>query len=496
MGHADDGGLGHAGMAHGGVLHVDGGNPLAARLDHVLGAVHQLQEAVGIDGGHVTRGEEAFLIDGRAAFALEVAAGDPGAAHAQVSPGLAVPGLGPAVVVHDLEVHAPDAASLLELDLDQFLARQRVVPGQQLADHADGAGLGHAPALHDLGAELVLEALQHGARHGRAADAYALDAQRARVDVGMRIQVLEQHQPHGGHALREGDLLVAHELVDALAVQVRAGQHQPCAGHGRRIGRAPGVGMEHGHDEHHGLARVQAEGVGRQLHQRVQHGGAVRVQHALGVARGARGVAQRGGRALVELGPVEVLALVAHQLVPAVQVGKVQRGHVLARTHADIGGDGLQMRCELFHQRREGHVEEQHPVLGMVGDVFDLLGKQARVDGVQHRAAARDAEVQRQVAPAVPGQRAHAFARLHAQRLQGVGHLAGGAAHAGPVGAVQATVPGFRQARDDLGVRMKARRMLDQRRDHERAVLHQSLQGGHGGVSCRCPEGRGHCTGA
>src|SRR5258705_3805949 len=48
--------------------------------------------------------------------------------------------------------------------------------------------------------------------------------------------VLEQHQPHGGHALREGDLLVAHELVDALAIQVGAGQHQPCAGHGRRIG--------------------------------------------------------------------------------------------------------------------------------------------------------------------------------------------------------------------------------------------------------------------
>jgi hypothetical protein len=76
-----------------------------------------------------------------------------------VAIGLAIPGLGLAVVVHDLQIHAPDAASLLELDLDQFLARKRVVPGQQLADHADGAGLGHAPALHDLGAELVLEAV-------------------------------------------------------------------------------------------------------------------------------------------------------------------------------------------------------------------------------------------------------------------------------------------------------------------------------------------------
>ncbi|KAF5289622.1 hypothetical protein FQR65_LT20784 [Abscondita terminalis] len=287
VGHADDGGLGHGRVAHGGVLHVDGGDPFAARLDHVLGAVHELQEAVRIDGGHVARGEEAFRVHGRAALALEVAVGDPGAAHAQVARAL------------------PDSCL-----------------GTACLTHADGAGLGHAPALHDLGAELVLEALQHGARHGRAADPDALDAQGARVDLGMGIQVLEQHQPHGGHALREGDFLIAHEFVDALPVQVRAGQHQPGPCHGRRIGRAPGVGVEHGHDEHHGLARVQPEGVGRQFHQRMQHGGTVRVQHALGVARGARGVAQRGGRALVELGPFEILALAADQLVPAAQVGQ------------------------------------------------------------------------------------------------------------------------------------------------------------------------------
>jgi TRAP-type C4-dicarboxylate transport system permease large subunit len=220
--HADDGGLGHRRVAHGGVFQVDRADPFAAGLDHVLGAVHQLQVAVGVDGGHVTGGEEAFGVELGAAFVLEVAAGDPGAAHVQVAACLAVPGHGLAVFVHQLQVHAPHATALLELDLHQLFGRQLEVLGQQLADHADGAGLGHAPALHDLGAELVLEALEHRARHRRAADAHALEAQFLRVQPGVRIDMLEQHHPHRGHALREGDPFVAHQGVDAGAVQVRA----------------------------------------------------------------------------------------------------------------------------------------------------------------------------------------------------------------------------------------------------------------------------------
>jgi hypothetical protein len=44
------------------------------------------------------------------------------------------------------------------------------------------------------------------------------------------------------------------------------------------------------------------------------------------------------------------------------------------------------VRRDGLDQRQEGQVEEQRPVLGVVGDPGDLLRVQARVDRVQHRA--------------------------------------------------------------------------------------------------------------
>jgi hypothetical protein len=41
--------------------------------------------------------------------------------------------------------------------------------------------------------------------------------------------------------------------------------------------------------------------------------------------------------------------------------------------------------CQLFDQRHEAQVEEQELIFGMVDDVLDLFGEQARVDGVQNR---------------------------------------------------------------------------------------------------------------
>ena len=47
--HRDHRGLGDVGMRHRGILEVDRADPLAARLDHVLAAVGDLQVAVGVD---------------------------------------------------------------------------------------------------------------------------------------------------------------------------------------------------------------------------------------------------------------------------------------------------------------------------------------------------------------------------------------------------------------------------------------------------------------
>ena len=64
-------------------------------------------------------------------------------------------------------------------------------------------------------------------------------------------------------------------------------------------------------------------------------------------------------------------------------------------------------------------------VLGVVGDVGDVLGRQARVERVQHRADAGDAEIELEVAVGVPGDGADAVAELDAQTLQRLGELLG-----------------------------------------------------------------------
>ena len=79
---------------------------------------------------------------------------------------------------------------------------------------------------------------------------------------------------------------------------------------------------------------------------------------------------------------------------------------------------------ELLDQRQEGQVEEQRGVLGVVGDVGDLLGEQARVDGVADRADAGDGVVELEMAVAVPGQRRHPVAGLDAEPDQRVGEPA------------------------------------------------------------------------
>ncbi len=73
-------------------------------------------------------------------------------------------------------------------------------------------------------------------------------------------------------------------------------------------------------------------------------------------------------------------------------------GHVRTIRHGDERLHGLDQRRQLRDQGRKRDVKEQDLVFSMVDDVVDLFREQTRVDGVQHRAAARNAVIQGQMA--------------------------------------------------------------------------------------------------
>jgi hypothetical protein len=108
----------------------------------------------------------------------------------------------------------------------------------------------------------------------------------------------------------------------------------------------------------------------------VEQGGAVLVEHALGIAGRAARVAEHHRLALVALDPGIILVLGGDQ------------GVELAIVEADIMLDRRPARLQPLDHRREGLVVEQHPVLGMVADIDELLVEQARVDGVEDPAGA------------------------------------------------------------------------------------------------------------
>ena len=161
--------------------------------------------------------------------------------------------------------------------------------------------------------------------------------------------------------------------------------------------------MEHRHHRHDDVVGGEAEGVGHDRHHRVQHVRAVAVEDALGVAGRARRVAHPRRRVLVDGHPVEVAVGLGKPFLVGDDVGQ-RRVRQMSRIgeHDDLL-QGLQRRRQLLDQRQEGQVHEERPVLGVVDDPRDLLGKQARIDGVVDGARAVDAVPDLEVTRGVPG---------------------------------------------------------------------------------------------
>ncbi len=206
----------------------------------------------------------------------------------------------------------------------------------------------------------------------------------------------------------------------------------------------------------------------------------MRIQRALGIAGGAGGVAQAGSRVLVELRPRVVAVLRVDQVLVAQQRNLGVDRHVRAVAHHHPALHARAMRRHAFHQRQEGGIEEHVLVFGVVDDVGDLLGEQARVDGMAYRSRARYAVVDLQVTIAIPGQRADTVARLHAQRGDGLGQLA----RAQLAVAVGITVQiAFGPSRDDFRAAIVACGVLDDG-GNEQGFAHHLTHQCHGIVSC------------
>jgi hypothetical protein len=198
------------------------------------------------------------------------------------------------------------------------------------------------------------------------------------------------------------------------------------------------------------------------------------VLHALGVARGAGGVAETGRLFLVDVGPDELRRIGGDQVLVDQRVGGAVGRQVSGVGHRHEGLYQRHAGLQLGDLAREGVVEEQEAVLGVIGHPDDLVVVQARVDGVQHRANAGDREIELEVAVRGPRQGRDPVAGLHAHGDQGVGHPPGAPERVGIAIAMDRALD---HAIHHLAVGMVLGGVFQDRRQGQRPVHHQGKQG-------------------
>ena len=467
----DHRGLHHLRMAAGRVLQGDRADPFAAGLDEVFRPVDDRHVAVRIDRGNVAGLEPALRVE-RVARALEVSRGDPGRLGAEMADRHAVVRQGPLLVVDDAELRAePDTTAGLHALLELLLRRQ--VEGARMQARAGQAErLGHTPELVHLDAP-GRKGLQQTARRGRAR---GIDRAQMRQRPALARHPVGEHEPHGGHAARDGDPLALEQLVQHGRLVVPAGEHELGAGHGCGVGKVPAVGVEQGRERHQRLHRpvpaAAIDPLGEE--HRHEHAGPMGVHDALRVAGGARGVADRRRVALVELRPPVVVGFSGEQLLVAEErLERRAARHGGALGHQDEPLHRLEPRRELLGEGQGRRVDEQPGILGVVDDVDDLVGEQPRIHRMQHGARAGHAVEQLEVAMGVPAERADPVTRPHPEPAERVRQALGSPVRLGIRVAVDGAVD---VARDDLGPAMKLGGVLDGARDHQRHVHDQALQ--------------------
>ena len=111
--------------------------------------------------------------------------------------------------------------------------------------------------------------------------------------------------------------------------------------------------------------------------------------------------------------PLVVVAFGRDEFFKTEQVSYAVAGqrfrHAVAICHGHKAFDTRHLCRKHLDERRKGEVEEYVLIVGVTGNVDELLREQARVNGVHHRTHSGDAVVKLEVAIGVPGERADAL---------------------------------------------------------------------------------------
>ncbi len=457
-------------MAGRGILELDRADPLAARLDHVLGPVAQRDIAVGIDDRHIPGDEVALGVERLAA--LEVTGCDPGRFHPKMAERLAIRRQRLSRVIDDARRDAAGDAAGLHAQIDARVEIVHVAAGLRRR-HCRHQRLGHAPGLDVADAVVPIQTFDHAARRRRAAGKRHPQGREA---LAAAPEPIEQDQPEARHAGGDGHALTLDEFVELLRFVVAPGQHELGAGVAGRERHVPGIAVEQRRHRHHhfehAVAVIGEEPEGT-AHEGLQDQRPVRIDDALGVAGRAGGVADRRRTALVERGPGEIpLILGGDQCFVAMDVRQLRFRHVAGVGHDDVADDTGEARRDRLGDRQRQPVDEQPAILGMIDDVDELFGEQPGIDRVQHGAAARRGVEHLEVSVGVPSQRRDRRALADTEAVQRLRHALRPPMHLGIVAAMDAPVE---LARDHLRRAVVAPGMLDEHGQQQRHVHHQAL---------------------
>ena len=223
--------------------------------------------------------------------------------------------------------------------------------------------------------------------------------------AGIRVERLQDAEPDRRHAGGERDVVLDEGVEQALRVEMRPGEDllRPDQRAGER--KAPRVRVEHRHDGEDDVGVGERQRVAEQLRQRVDGDRAVRVDDALRAAGRAARVAHRGREPLVDVALLELVCARGREQLLVVDRA-VGRRSVADGDHV-LEADAV---LERLGQRPEHLVDEQDAVAGVLGDVREVVGVEAKVQRVRDHAAGREAEVRLEVLVVVPAERPDAVA--------------------------------------------------------------------------------------